>query len=106
PNPSRRNDPQICEKISLFNFVKITQLQTGDMHFSGTKIRALREERKWTQKELAEKIALTGHFSGFTHQRIDRLEKGDNASHRVLCALCEVFRVRPGVFFEDGDSAT
>lgn len=70
------------------------------MRFSGQKIKQLRDKRGWTQRKLAELIAGTGHFSGFTHQRVDKLEKSDNASHRVLCALCEVFRVKVGAFFE------
>ncbi len=70
------------------------------MRFSGAKIKKLREARKWSQRELAQKIEATGHFSGFTHQRVAQLEKSDNASHRALIALCEVFKVTPGVFFE------
>ncbi|MCE9596856.1 MAG: helix-turn-helix domain-containing protein [Spirochaetia bacterium] len=70
------------------------------MRFSSQKIKQLRDKRGWTQRELAERIAGTGHFSGFTHQRVEKLEKADNASHRLLCALCEVFRVKVGAFFE------
>lgn len=70
------------------------------MRFNGAAIKALREGRSWTRKELARRIAETGHFSGFTHQRVEQLERSDNASHRVICALCEVFEVRPAAFFE------
>ncbi len=71
------------------------------MRFDGGAIQRLRESRNWTQKELARRIAETGHFSGFTHQRVEQLEGADNASHRVICALCEVFVVKPSEFFID-----
>ncbi len=61
----------------------------------------MREERRWTQRDLAEYIAGTGHFSGFTHQRVEQLERADNASHRLICALCEVFQCKPAAFFVD-----
>ncbi|MCR9141196.1 MAG: helix-turn-helix domain-containing protein [bacterium] len=73
------------------------------MRFQSEKIRSLREDRGWSRKELAVRIVATGHFSGFTHQRIAHLEKSDNASHRVICALCEVFECRPGEFFCDDE---
>jgi transcriptional regulator with XRE-family HTH domain len=73
----------------------------GDsVDFSGVKIKQLREARSWTRQELAERIVATGHFSGFTHQRVTQLESSDNASHRALVALCAVFEVTPGAFFE------
>lgn len=71
------------------------------MRFTSAKIRVMRETRKWTRKDLARKIAETGHFSGFTHQRVEQLERSDNASHRIICALCEVFECKPSAFFED-----
>ena len=70
------------------------------MKFNGAKIKKLREARRWTRKQLAKKIVDTGHFTGFTHQRVQQLEKGDNASHRAICALCEVFRCSPNAFFD------
>lgn len=70
------------------------------MDFSGARIKKLREERSWSRQELAERIVATGHFSGFTHQRVSQLENSDNASHRALIALCDVFEVTPGAFFE------
>lgn len=73
------------------------------MRFQSEKIRALREGQKWTRRELANRIVGTGHFSGFTHQRVAQLEASDNASHRVICALCEVFECKPSTFFADND---
>ncbi len=73
------------------------------MRFQSEKIRSLRESHNWTRKELAQRIVATGHFSGFTHQRVEQLEESDNASHRVICALCEVFECRPGEFFCNDD---
>lgn len=70
------------------------------MNFSGNKIKKMRESKKWTQKQLAARLMETGYFSGFTHQRVQQLETGDNASHRAICALCEVFKCNPNVFFE------
>ncbi len=72
------------------------------MEFSGTRIRKLRESRNWTRKELAQKLVETGHFSGFTHQRVSQLERASNASHRALVALCQVFECSPNTFFENG----
>ena len=69
------------------------------MRFYSEMIRILREDRAWSQKELARRMAATDHFSGFTHQRVEQLEQSDNASHRVICALCEVFECNPGTFF-------
>jgi len=68
--------------------------------FNGTRIKALREAKSWSRQELAERIVATGHFSGFTHQRVTQLENSDNASHRALIALCAVFEVTPSAFFE------
>ncbi|MEQ9364684.1 MAG: helix-turn-helix domain-containing protein [Leptospirales bacterium] len=73
------------------------------MRFQSEKIQTLRENRNWSRKELAQRIVATGHFSGFTHQRVQQLEKSDNASHRVICALCEVFTCKPAEFFCDED---
>ncbi len=70
------------------------------MNFNGTRIKKLREARSWSRQDLAERIVATGHFSGFTHQRVTQLENGDNASHRALVALCAVFEVTPSAFFE------
>ena len=69
------------------------------MEFNGAKIKVLREQRNWTKAELAEKLVDTGHFTGFTHQRVEQLEKSDNASHRALVALCKVFDCKPSEFF-------
>lgn len=71
------------------------------MKFNGANIVRLRESRNWTREQLARRLVDTGHFSGFTHQRVAQLEKSDNASHRALIALCEVFKCSPGVFFEE-----
>ncbi|MBX7059051.1 MAG: helix-turn-helix transcriptional regulator [Leptospirales bacterium] len=71
------------------------------MRFKGAAIRQLRESRSWTTRELARRIAATGHFSGFTHQRVEQLERSDNVSHRVICALCEVFHIQPAELFEE-----
>jgi len=70
------------------------------MKFSGVKIKKMREAKNWNRQDLAKKIVETGHFSGFTHQRVQQLETGDNASHRALIALCSVFDCNPGIFFE------
>jgi len=70
------------------------------MRFSGSRIKKLREANKWTQEDLAQKLVQTGYFSGFTHQRVAQLEKSDNASHRALIAMCEVFKCSPNVFFD------
>lgn len=72
------------------------------MRFSGATIKKLREANKWSRKDLAARLVETGYFSGFTHQRVSQLERSDNASHRALVALCEVFEVNPGTFFENG----
>ena len=72
------------------------------MEFSGVRIKKLREAKNWTRKELAAKLVETGHFSGFTHQRVLQLERASNASHRALVALCQVFDCSPNAFFQNG----
>ena len=70
------------------------------MMFNGANILKLREAKNWSREQLARKLVDTGHFSGFTHQRVAQLERADNASHRALIALCEVFKCSPGAFFD------
>ena len=72
------------------------------MEFSGVRIKKLREGRNWTSRDLAQRLVETGHFSGFTHQRVAQLERASNASHRALVALCQVFECNPNAFFENG----
>lgn len=68
--------------------------------FRGDTVRRLREERQWTQVEVARRLAATGKFKGSTRQRVHQIESGNHASARTICALCEVFGVAPDAFFE------
>ncbi|MBX7056866.1 MAG: helix-turn-helix domain-containing protein [Leptospirales bacterium] len=69
------------------------------MRFDGTAVKRLREEKNWTQLEVARRLAATGKFRGHTRQRIHQIESGNHASARTICALCEVFEVSPNLFF-------
>jgi transcriptional regulator with XRE-family HTH domain len=69
------------------------------MRFDGSIVKQLREERQWTQLEVAQRLASTGKFKGQTRQRIHQIESGNHASARTICALCEVFAVSPDLFF-------
>lgn len=73
--------------------------RAGGMEFKGIKIKKYRELRKWSQKQFAQKMISTGHFTVFSLQKVRQLEAGNNASHRDLCALCEVFKCTPNAFF-------
>lgn len=69
------------------------------MRFDGSIVKQLREQRQWTQLEVAQRLASTGKFKGQTRQRIHQIESGNHASARTICALCEVFAVSPDLFF-------
>jgi len=71
------------------------------MKFLGQKVRELREDRSWTQMEMAQHLWETGKFKGKTRQRIHQIESGQHASARTICALCEVFKVAPEAFFDN-----
>lgn len=50
----------------------------------GRVVRTFREAKQWTQATLAE-------LSGLTERTVQRVEKGDNASHDTRCALARGF---------------
>lgn len=70
------------------------------LNFSGAKVKELRTKKRWTQVEMAKKLYDTGKFNGQTRQRIHQIESGQHASAQTICALCEIFEVRPAFFFE------
>ena len=70
------------------------------MRFNGVKVKELREQRNWTQVEVAHMLAETGKFKGKTRQRVHQIETGHHASARTISALCEVFGVPPKAFFD------
>ena len=74
--------------------------ETVTWQFNGDRVRRLREERSWTQVEVARRLAATGKFRGSTRQRVHQIESGNHASARTICALCEVFDVAPDAFFD------
>jgi transcriptional regulator with XRE-family HTH domain len=56
----------------------------------GSAVRRLREERGWTQDELA-------HRSGLHRTYIGGIERGErNVSLLNICGIAEALRVRPG----------
>ena len=69
------------------------------IYFDGRVVRRLREERNWTQVEVAHRLAATGKFKGKTRQRVHQIESGKHASAMTICALCEVFESKPEAFF-------
>lgn len=75
-------------------------MQAVAWKFNGDKVRRLREERSWTQVEVARQLAATGKFKGSTRQRVHQIESGNHASARTICALCEVFDVSPDALFD------
>jgi transcriptional regulator with XRE-family HTH domain len=55
----------------------------------GARIRELREMRKLSQKDVAEKL-------GFSRQRVGRLEDGDaDISYTIICKIADILDVPP-----------
>ncbi len=61
----------------------------------GATVRRLREQRGWTQEQLAERAAMNASYLGF-------VERGDNVpTLTIIVQLSEAFDLDPGVLLRD-----
>lgn len=76
-------------------------MTTTASRICGPKVRALREQRGWTQEQLSK-------VSGYALRSIQRAEAGEAVSPRMIKDLATVFQVEPGVLLEEAplDEAT